>query len=825
MVQGTQPNETEAKPQRRVLWFVLLGLLLAVLAGIAAPFVYIANAGGLAGLLQAELSKRLGGAPVAVADVGVEVQLPSFTLAVLASDVDLTLDNNSLTIPQASVVLTPRALLQWAPSDIVLTGLDLDLTLDPESWRASPLGALAATLASPPVAAREDSMAGRQITLASAGLTLRDPAGEADPIRFENVEFEFATAADGTFVGLVEGERLMDGASAGVMSVSAIGDLVRKDFRIDVKLDEFTTTGLPVMSPQIPLAFGEAGRLSGTANLSISAGVLDVADLDIVAIEGRLDLTNVGLPVLAYDTASVVMGYNHGAGELSLAEGELVLNDGRTVALSGELRGLSKDVPQLALRLRGNRWPIERIYEDWPAGLASGVRAALMQRAAGGRLENFELKMRGGFQRDGAALEIVNLDLASAVRDVVVDVGAQQYERLTGVADGNVALRLGPRGVVEALTLSVGVSDGSLKIVDRDTPLPLTRVQINAALQGSKFALQDISLTLANGGSVGVSGDLFLGDGWAISGTDLKIAAGAMDVRTFHAIWPKWLVSKTRNWVGQKMPRGRVEDIRLQVISDFTGERPRISRLDGTVTMRDARLELNAKLPAFTNLDGRLTIADNRGEIILTEGRAEGLELSTGKVEIVPVIGGKPAMGRTDLRLAGDIGEAIRVASHFGFGGKSGELMKIKAAGQSELAVRTSFPVRRKLKPADIGFEVEGSVSAGTFTNLPLGAEAGEANVNFTVDRSQLQIRGDATLFGLPSKVTYQRGGAAGEGRAMLAVSTVDSDLARVAEIAVALGYGGGDAIDLAALAISGRANVDLRARFPAGGTPQRADI
>ncbi|MEL0196302.1 MAG: hypothetical protein VW870_04610 [Rhodobiaceae bacterium] len=227
MVQGTQPNETEAKPQRRVLWFVLLGLLLAVLAGIAAPFVYIANAGGLAGLLQAELSKRLGGAPVAVADVGVEVQLPSFTLAVLASDVDLTLDNNSLTIPQASVVLTPRALLQWAPSDIVLTGLDLDLTLDPESWRASPLGALAATLAAPPVAARADSMAGRQITLASAGLTLRDPAGEADPIRFENVEFEFATAADGTFVGLVEGERLMDGASAGVMSVSAIGDLVR----------------------------------------------------------------------------------------------------------------------------------------------------------------------------------------------------------------------------------------------------------------------------------------------------------------------------------------------------------------------------------------------------------------------------------------------------------------------------------------------------------------------------------------------------------------------------------------------------------------------
>ncbi len=825
MVQGTQPRQTEAKPLRRVMRFVLLGLLAAVLAGVIIPFVYIANAGGLAGLLQAELSKRLGGVPVAVADVGVEVQLPSFTLTVLASDVDLTLDDNSLTIPQASVVMSPYALLQWAPSDIVLTGIDLDLTLDPASWRASPLGALAATVATPTANAGDDSMAGRQITIASAGLTLRDPTGKADPVRFENVEFEFASAADGTFVGLVDGERLIEGASAGMMSVSAIGDLVRKDFRIDIKLDELTTRGLPAISPQIPQAVGEAGRLSGTANLSISAGLLDVADMDIVAVEGRLDLTTAGLPVLAYDTGSVVIGYNHGTGELSLAQGELVLTKGRTLSLSGDLRGLRDAVPQLALRLRGNRWPIEQIYEEWPAGLASGARAALMQRAAGGRLENFELEISGGFQRDGSSLDIVQLDLASAVRDVLVDVGAQQYERLTGVADGNVALRLGRQGAVEALTLSVGVSDGSPKIVDRDTPLPLTRVQINAALQGSRFALQDISLTLANGGSVGISGDLFLSDGWAISGADLKIAAGAMDVREFHAIWPEWLVSKTRNWVGQKMPQGRVEDIRLEVISDFTGERPRISRLDGTVTMRDARLELNAKLPAFTNLDGRLTISDNRGEIILTEGRVEGLELSTGKVEIVPVIGGKPAMGRTDLRLAGDVGEVIRVASRFGFGGKSGELMKVKAAGHSELALRTSFPVRRGLKSADIGFEVEGSVSNGTFTNLPLGAEAREANVNFIVDRSQFQIRGDATLLGLPSKVTYQRGGAAGQGRAMLAVSTVDSDLARVADIAVALGYGSGDGIDLGALAMSGRANVDLRARFPAGGTPRRADV
>ena len=149
MVQEEQPKNTQAKPPYRVMRFVLLGLLVAVLAGAAVPFVYILNAGGLAGLMQVQLSKRLGGAPVAVGDVGFEVQLPSFHLTVHAANVDITLDGNSLIVPQASVVLTPRALLTWVPSDIVLTGLDLDLALDPENWHASPLGVMAATVAAP----------------------------------------------------------------------------------------------------------------------------------------------------------------------------------------------------------------------------------------------------------------------------------------------------------------------------------------------------------------------------------------------------------------------------------------------------------------------------------------------------------------------------------------------------------------------------------------------------------------------------------------------------------------------------------------------------
>ena len=269
MTEEVQLKTTEAKPPRRVLRLVLLALLVAVLAVGAAPFIYISNAGGLAGLIQTEVSKRLGGATVTVGDVGVEVQLPSFSLTVFATDVWLALDGNSLMVPQANVLLTPRALLEWAPSDIALTGLDLDLALDPENWRTSPLGVMAASMVAPAVDGRDDTMPGRQITIASAGLTLRDPTGHAGPVRFENVEFEFAVAADGTFVGLIEGERLIDGVSAGLMAVSAIGDLTRKDFRIDARLDEFNTIGLSAISSVVTYStLGHAATCMETSRSS-----------------------------------------------------------------------------------------------------------------------------------------------------------------------------------------------------------------------------------------------------------------------------------------------------------------------------------------------------------------------------------------------------------------------------------------------------------------------------------------------------------------------------------------------------------------------------
>ena len=825
MPSGNEPEETAPKPKRRLWRYVFVTLLLVLAVAVAAPAIYLSRAGGLKGVVEARLSDSLGGAPVTVGDVGFELRMPSMHLTLLAYDVALSLDDSSVVVPEASAVFEPGALLRFVPSEIRFSGAELDLTIGEDGASTAPAGLLA-VLAGPAMNDGAIIERSRQLRVDSSSFTLRSGDPALAPLSFGEVELEVMMAADGTFVASFDGRRLSGKGPGGRISVAAIGDAGSMDMRLDVKVDDFRLAALSPFLPQLPEALSDIGSTSGNANVMLTAGKIVAADIDMVALGGRLDLSPAGLPVLEYDTASVIMEYKGETGSLVLAQGELALADGRTLALSGDVDALHGPTPQLAFRFRGNRWPIEQIYADWPSGLADEAREGLQKRFSGGDLADFTIEVTGGIDRARSQLQIVSLDLRSVLRNVLLDVGAGQYERLVGVADGSIDFRLGAGGVVETLSVAVGVGEGNLTLADAKAPLPFSRFQVTASLQGDIFRLEDISLALTDGGSVGVTGDLALGNGWKVNAADIKVAAGAIDIRRFHRIWPEWLISRTRSWVDQKMPEGRVEDVRLQVQSRFDGEKPRITNLEGSVTLSDARLELGAKIPAFTDLDGRLTIADNLGEIILTEGRVEGLDLSTGRVTIDPVINGKPSRGVTDLKLSGDVGDAIRVASQLGIGGSSGlDLTRIVASGSADMTVRTAFPIRRKLKPQAIDFDVEAMVRNGTFTNLPLGADAREAEFLVSASRKHFEVRGDARVFGLPSKLVFRSMPKETGGEATLDVITAGSDLERVVEIAGSLGINGFAGIELSSIAMDGIADLTVRTRFPTGRKLTRSDV
>ena len=264
--------------------------------------------------------------------------------------------------------------------------------------------------------------------------------------------------------------------------------------------DDVQVTGLPAFTD--PPAPADAGRLSGTANLSITDSVLDAADIDpsrspVFDLRAGLQL-NFDTASLERDTGTLPENCHRRRARLS----------SRMVGRSrrGGLARLGATVPTLALRLRGNQWPIDQIYADWPADIAREARVELMRRATGGRLENFELEISGGFQRSNAKLEIVRLDLRSAVRGVLVNVGARQYEQLSGKADGNITLSLGRGGSVEACRFPPASATA------RSRSLRTRRLSPNRFRSARRWQTEDGSADVTNlrMAAVLASGDPFL---------------------------------------------------------------------------------------------------------------------------------------------------------------------------------------------------------------------------------------------------------------------------------------------------------------------------
>ena len=390
MLSGNEPEKTAAKPKRRLWRYIFVTLLLVLAVAVAAPAIYLSRAGGLKGVVEARLSDSLGGAPVTVGDVGVDLRMPSMHLTLLAYDVALSLDDSSVVVPEASAVFEPSKFLRLAPSEVRFSGAELDLTIGEDGASTAPAGLLA-VLAGPAMNDGAIIERSRQLRVDSSSFTLRSGDPALAPLSFGEVELEVMMAADGTFVASFDGRRLSEKGPGGRISVAAIGDAGSIDIRLDVKMDDFRLAALSPFMPQLPEALSEIGSTSGNANVMLTAGKIVAADIDMVALGGRLDLSPAGLPVLEYDTASVIMEYKGETGSLVLAQGELALADGRTLALSGDVDALHGPTPQLAFRFRGNRWPIEQIYADWPSGLADEAREGLQKRFSGGDLADFTI--------------------------------------------------------------------------------------------------------------------------------------------------------------------------------------------------------------------------------------------------------------------------------------------------------------------------------------------------------------------------------------------------------------------------------------------------
>jgi ribosomal protein S28E/S33 len=407
---------------------------------------------------------------------------------------------------------------------------------------------------------------------------------------------------------MASAERVVDEGPAGRLEVAILGDPLGGTFNLDVAADNLLLDGLIAYAPVSADILPFSGKISGRMNAAVRDSDIAVFDLEAAATGGSLALPE-PFRTIDYKTASMIATYHRDGGTLTVAQSEIVLNDGRVLSVQGNIAEIDSAVPVITGRIDGNDLSLDSFYADWPDTMAPQAKTMLQERFSGGQLSDLGIGIAAEFDRAARRLNILTLDLTTALSAVGVDIGAAQYERLQGTGDGTLSLRVGAGGVIQELSVAMGASNATLTLAGREAPLQVGRVQASGALQNNGLAIEEVSVNLANGGAISVSGLLGLGPSWTLAGGSLSLSANNMDARDFHDIWPNWAVSRTRNWVGRKIRSGRVEDVRLDLVSQRDENRLKVRQIDGSITVRDVEMALGGGVPVMT---GHRRQDDNR---------------------------------------------------------------------------------------------------------------------------------------------------------------------------------------------------------------------
>ncbi|WP_417668932.1 AsmA-like C-terminal domain-containing protein [Roseibium sp.] len=247
--------------------------------------------------------------------------------------------------------------------------------------------------------------------------------------------------------------------------------------------------------------------------------------------------------------------------------------------------------------------------------------------------------------------------------------------------------------------------------------------------------------------------------------------AVALDGRNFplgltKQVWPITLVPPARRWIIDHIHEGRIEHFSYQAsvrppAFNPADPDPGWSGNDMTMEMSftGAEIEPVGDVPRISGIDGTVTIAD---EVLTVAGEAgvvtpvggDAVAVPTGTFKILRLRERENKLGVLDVDLEGDAKDLADIVDSAPFrvldrAGVASEGM----SGATEAHIHAEFPMRRKIDVEEIDWRAK-AVSADFNARKPIkGHTIAKGNVSLEADRTQLAIVGKGVLDGLPADI------------------------------------------------------------------------
>ncbi len=309
---------------------------------------------------------------------------------------------------------------------------------------------------------------------------------------------------------------------------------------------------------------------------------------------------------------------------------------------------------------------------------------------------------------DAAGGRIVLSDLSLQSRTLRVATKGQVYlvdakgQKITGALSGRIPAAF--LGQIQISDLSVDPA-GLFA-----APVTFHQGSVDVRLKLDPFTLDIGQLALNEGGEhLGLSGQIGADPaGWRVA---LDLTLNQISRDRLLALWPLRLVTGTRNWVESNIRNADLSRLRASVRL-APGAEP---KTEISYSYAQAELRMMPKMPPVTGADGYATIQGKSYTLVMSKGiltPPEGGAVDVaGTVLAVPDITQKAAIANIELHMTGALTGVLSLMDQapFHYLQKAGQPVNL-GQGRASVTAQISFPMKARVMPWDVSFDVTAKV-------------------------------------------------------------------------------------------------------------------
>jgi hypothetical protein len=298
--------------------------------------------------------------------------------------------------------------------------------------------------------------------------------------------------------------------------------------------------------------------------------------------------------------------------------------------------------------------------------------------------------------------------------------------------------------------------------------IPLDRMQAQGLFDPKRGAIAlDRFFIQAADAHIVLAGDIVSSKGSPAIRLSGKISS--MPIAFFKLIWPKFIAPGARDWIGRRIPSGRIAggSVNIDIPADMLASLPAGGTLppeavDFRLNLEDLTVYYIEKMPPMQIPAGVAHVAGQRffftvpqAQIVAPSG--EAARFTDGQF-IVGDLRPHVPNGEIHFKSEAGAGAVLSLLDHPSLGYISALKMKMPEVNAKVLSsFSIAMPMVNDLKFAQIKLNGRSQLNDVRATNLPGGFGAHGGSLNFEVTESALETQGELRLNGMPVQVAWQR--------------------------------------------------------------------